>query len=340
MALVLAGDIGGTQTRLALAEVSADRCQTLLRQTYASTAYPDLAPILADFRPRIAEVATAPLVAACLGVAGPIRHHATGQVAQITNLPWRLDSQQLGQMIGSPTQLINDFEAVGYGIGTLQPEDCTVLQAGQPEMHGTRAVLGAGTGLGVALLVWRESAYHVLASEGGHADFAPFDALTQRLWHYLHPQLGRVSIEQVLSGPGLTRLFTFLQTDTAQAPTPALQTALAHSGDTAAALSQFGLAQTDTLAVASLQLFARIYAAVAGNLALTAKASGGVYLAGGIAAKILPVLQTEDFLHTFAAKAPMTALLHQMPVTVIRNPDVGLQGAAWVAGRACPSGTL
>ncbi len=340
MTLVIAGDIGGTQTRLALAEVSAEQCQTLLRQSYSSTAYPGFQPLLDDFCLRIKPVTSFTPTAACLGVAGPIRHQGDQQLARITNLPWQLDSRQLSLSIGCPTRLINDFEAVGYGIGTLHAEDCTILQAGHPETHGTRVVLGAGTGLGVALLVWREGAYHVLASEGGHADFAPFDTVTQRLWEHLHPQLGRVSVEHVLSGPGLVRLFTFLQAERGQTPGPALQAALETNADTAALISTFGLAQRDALAVESLHLFARIYAAVAGNLALTAKASGGVYLAGGIAAKILPVIQTTTFLATFLAKPPMTALLEQMPITVIRNPDVGLQGAAWVAGRACPPGTL
>lgn len=331
---VLAGDIGGTKTLLAIAEVTASSCHTLYRQHYPSADYADFQPMLADFLAAAPpEVRSANIAAVCLGVAGPVRYDGAHQTAQITNLPWKLDNLALADYLQAPTKLINDFEAIGYGIGALAPIDLVTLQAGKPEIRGTRAVLGAGTGLGLALLIWRSGNYRIVPSEGGHADFAPFDAQTGRLWQTLSAQLGRVSDETVLSGRGLERIFAFLQADTGQTPSAALQTALSSATDPAAVISQFALNHTDPLATAALTLFVQIYGALAGNFALTAKASGGLYLAGGIAAKILPVLQTDSFLQTFLAKSPMTLLLTQIPVSVVRTPDVGLLGAAWVAGQ-------
>jgi glucokinase len=227
--------------------------------------------------------------------------------------------------------LLNDFEAIGYGIEGLAEHDLVTLQTGSMDPTGTRAVLGAGTGLGEALLVPSGAHYTVVATEGGHADFAPIDQEQTEMVRHMRRTLPRVSCESVLSGPGLVRVFSFLSER--ERPSAELIAAM-ESGDAAAAIGEFGLSERDRLARRALELFVRVYGAQAGNLALQCKATGGVYVAGGIAPKIVDLLRAGPFLAAFRNKPPMEPLLSQIPLHVVVNPEVGLLGAALVASRS------
>ncbi len=324
---VLAGDLGGTHARLAIAEVEGTRHRTLREHTYASGDYPDPIDFLRAF------LADEGVAAACLAVAGPVEDHREHQTARVTNLPWNLDSRDLAQGLGVPAlRLINDFQAVGYGLEGLQPKDLVELQAGRPRPHAPRALIGAGTGLGMGLLVWQGGHYEVLPSEGGHADFAPAEPLQDALLAWLRERYGHVSWERVLSGPGLVNLYHFLRQREPQRANAALDRAMA-DGDPAAEISEFALWHGDALAREALELFVRLYGAAAGNLALTTLPRGGLFVAGGIAPKILDVLHTGEFVTAFRDKGRMAALMDTIPVWVVINARVGLVGAALAAAR-------
>ncbi len=322
---VLAGDLGGTHGRLWLAEVDGGPPRCLRETVYPSADYPDPADFIEDF------LAGETVASACLAVAGPVETHDDGQTARITNLPWRLDSRKLAERLGLPRlRLINDFAAVGYGIDALQPKDLVTLQPGQPRPQASRVLIGAGTGLGVAILAWDGRRYRVLASEGGHVDFAPTEPLQSELWAWLQARHGHVSAERVLSGPGLVNLYRFLAQRRPEAADPALGAVL-DQHDAPARISEHALWRGDALAREAVELFIRIYGAQAGNLALTALAHGGVFLAGGIAPKLLDLLHGGGFIAAFRAKGRMAPLMEEFPVQVIINTRVGLLGAARVA---------
>jgi glucokinase len=256
---------------------------------------------------------------ACIGVAGPVKGHT----AKVTNLPWHLDARALQKQFNiEQIRLINDFQAVGYGIEMLGPDDVTQLQAGEPQPHGVRAVIGAGTGLGHGILIWQQDRYEVFSSEAGHTSFAPTDELQMELLQYLHPRLSNVSYETVCSGPGLENIYKFLLVKDKQPTSAAL---------TAAKITQAAFDQTDPLAQQALQMFIKIYGSQAGNLALTCLASGGVYIAGGIAPKILAALREGEFIKAFNNKSKMHDLLKTIPVSVVTNAEVGLLGTVAVA---------
>ena len=330
MTHVLAADIGGTHTRLCIVQHEGGSARIVAEQTYASAAYSRFADVLREFLPGAAGNTIA---AACFAVAGPVRETATGQAVKITNLPWNISARDLEREFGFPkVRLINDFQAIGYGIEALKESDFAVLEMGNPVRHGPRAVIGAGTGLGQAILVWQRDHYEPVATEGGHADFGPTDELQIELARYLIKECGRASYERILSGPGLARLYAFLR---ARGSTPESRT-LAEAivaGDPAAAITQAALEHNDALANQALDLFVRIYGAQAGNLALTIGATGGVYIAGGIAPKIIAKLKDSAFLDAFRSKGNMSAYVANIPVRVVMNPKVGLIGAVAVAGR-------
>ena len=326
---VLAGDVGGTTTRLCLAECTEGICRSSDAQRFDSARYSGLAAMLGEFLQR---VSLPRIDAVCLAIAGPVRLAPTGQLAKVTNLPWEIDSGALAQAFGFPRiRLINDFEAIGYGLPMLGASDFITLQQGEPAPHGPRALIGAGTGLGQALLVWQGNHYAVIPTEGGHADFGPVDELQLELARYLYRQYRHVSYEMILSGSGLARLYAFLRArgETAESATvaQAMQT-----GDPAAAITHAALVQGDPLALQALDLFVRIYGAQAGNLALAAGATGGIDIAGGIAPKIASVIG-DNFMSAFRNKGAMAHFVSAIPVRVIINTEVGLYGAALVASR-------
>jgi glucokinase len=325
--LVLAGDIGGTKTWLRLAEASHGVLRTVREQRFESAEFDGLVPMIGALLG--SESTPAEISSACFGVAGPVE----GRRATLTNLPWLVDADEIGQRCGiAAVRLINDFEAIGYGIEALEDHDIATLQIGRPVAKGPRAVLGAGTGLGVCLIVPDGERYRVIATEGGHVDFAPTDELQMGLLRFLQGRFGHVSYERILSGPGLVNIYEFLQDAGAQQPAAELASAL-HTDGAAAAISQAALGGHDSCARAALQLFIAIYGAQAGNLALTALARGGVYLAGGIAPKVIEELKAGDFMRAFCDKGRFAALLSTIPVHVVMNPQVGLMGAALVASR-------
>ena len=327
---ILAGDVGGTKTLLRLAEAGpgepAGRC--LHERRYESADYDDLAPMVEAF---LAEAGGPAPESACFGVAGPVEETGDGQSARLTNLPWHLGSAALAGRTGiGRVRLINDFQAVGYGIEALGGDDLATLQAGEAEPGAPRLVVGAGTGLGVGLLFHDGDHYEAHPTEAGHADFAPTDEQQVRLWRTLAAQYGRVSNERVVSGPGLAALYRFLLEEHGR---PTDDDPVLTAPDPAAAVSERAVTGGEALANEALDLFCRVYGAVTGNLALTCLADGGVFIAGGIAPRILPRLQTGGFLAGFTGKGRMGRLLETMPVQVITQPKVGLLGAAVAAAR-------
>jgi len=327
---VLAGDIGGTKTLLRLVEVEGDQPRVIHEQRYDSHQYSHFLALTREF---LAGVADAQPARACFGVAGPVTETPQGQTVETTNLPWRLDSAELSHALGiRHVLLINDFKAVGYCIDRLAPHDLAQLQRGRPQTHGPRMVLGAGTGLGVAQLLWCGGHYEVFASQGGHADFAPGDDEQIALLRFLTARHGHVTWEHVLSGSGLVSIYEFLITAD-HADGSNLLAQRRQDQDPAAVISEAGLADRDPHARHALQIFADVYAAQAGNLALINLAYGGVYIAGGIAPKIIQLLDTDRFRRIFADKAKMTGLLNDMPVAVIINEQAGLLGAMQAALR-------
>ena len=321
---ILAGDIGGTHTRLALARLDGRQVRVERVERVLNAGRTGIEALLADFLARSGTVE-----ASCLAVAGP----TDGQSAQFTNLPWKIEAAALSRRFGVPFRLINDFAAVGWGLNTLEAADVAILQAGTAVPGAPRLALGAGTGLGVSLCVAQDGQhgdlYRPLASEGGHIGFAPTDAEQDRLLASLRQEHGRVSIERLLSGPGLVSLYRFCLTEAGRAGAAWTDTA-----DAARGISQAGLARSDPEATRALRLFARIYGQAAGDLALLARAAGGVFLAGGIAPQILTVLQEGEFLAGLRTKGRFSEWMEQLPVRVVLDPDIGLKGAALAAGVA------
>ncbi len=328
---VLAGDLGGTKTLLQIAEVRGTRCRVVREERYASTDFDSLVPMLSVFLDTHNPQPAYPLQGACLGVAGPVQEKQGGQVASLTNLAWKLDSDEIAEALSlARVRLINDFQAIGYGIAALGADDIVTLQAGRAQVHAPCVTLGAGTGLGQGILIWRGDYYAALPTEGGHAGFAPADALQMDLLAYLHARFGRVSCERILSGSGFVLVYQFLRERGEYAESKKLAAA---TGDPAPAITHAALVDKDPLAVQAMDLFLRIYGAHAGDVALTVLAGGGVYIAGGIAAKMIAALRTGGFMQAFNDKGRMSPLTQAMPVHVVMNPQVGVMGAALTAAR-------
>ncbi len=317
--MILAGDIGGTHTRLALFE--GDR--PLAEQTYASGGAAGLLDLVAAFR----AAHPGAVAAAAFGVAGPV---VAGRV-QATNLPWVVDRSELARALGTErVALVNDLEANGYGIAALAPADFAVLNAGAPAASGHAAVISAGTGLGEAGLFWDGARHRPFASEGGHADFAPRDEVDLDLWRFLAREHGHVSWERVLSGPGLVNIYRCLREMGRAEEPPDLAARLADA-DPAAVIAEAALAGSPPICVAALDRFVGYYGAEAGNLALKLMATGGVYLGGGIAPRILPKLRGPAFTGAFAGKGRLRPVLEAIPLRVILNDRCALLGAARLA---------
>jgi glucokinase len=323
--MVLAGDIGGTNARLATVELTGRTARIADRRQYPSAEYPGLAPIVCRF---LDDTGSRP-DHACFGIACPV----VGDDCTAPNLPWTISVRALSKEIGiARTAIINDFVAVGYGIELLERADLATLQEGHAVTEGPIALIGAGTGLGQGFLLWEGDHYRVLASEGGHADFAPGGELQAGLLASLAARFGRVSWERLLSGPGIANIYRYLAESGAEAEQPAVRAELDRE-DPAKVIVRHGLAGDDRLSARALDLFCEVLGAQAGNLGLTVVASGGVYLAGGIAPRIVERLASGPFMAAFRNKGRLSELLARMPVHVILNPSVGLLGAAAVAGR-------
>jgi glucokinase len=324
--MILAGDIGGTKTVIAHYDESNGSLRQLRVATFKSKHYPSLEVILSEF---LKDSPGLSLRAGCFGVAGAVLEGKS----RITNLPWQLDEQTLAQATGVPrVKLLNDLEAAAYGMLHLSPDELCVLNPGsRPGRRGHAAVIAAGTGLGEALLYWDGQRYHPMASEGGHADFAPRTDQEIELLRYLRSRSdGHVSYERVLSGPGFYNVYGFLR-DSGYAPEPPWLAEKLVGKDPNPIITQVGLAGEDPLCVATLELFSTLYGAEAGNLALKCVATGGVFVGGGIALKMLKVLQNGSFLRGFTDKGRFSGLLKTIEVSVALNPAAPLIGAAHYA---------
>ncbi|HYQ70413.1 MAG TPA: glucokinase [Gammaproteobacteria bacterium] len=323
---VLAGDIGGTKTRLAICEVAGTQLQTLVEHSYPSQHYAALEDVIDDFlgahehRPQ----------AACFGVAGPVRDAES----RITNLPWHISAAAIAERFRlRRASLLNDLEATAWGIQALGERDFHNLNTGSVHAAGNAAVIAAGTGLGEAGLCRSGNRLVPFATEGGHTDFSPGNELEIELLRYLKTRHEHVSWERIVSGPGLVMLHAFLCRQHATAAPDWLQTEM-QCGDPAAAISRAAQSGRDTCCVAALELFVHLYGVEAGNLALKIMATGGFYIGGGIAPKILAELAGGGFMAAFTRKGRMQALLEQMPVRVILNDRTALLGPALVAAAA------
>jgi glucokinase len=335
--IVLAGDIGGTNTRLAIYDVppaGVRGLEPLFEHTYPSAAHGSL-DVIADrfLEEAAAKIGTCQVESACFGIAGPIEHN----ICRATNIPWVVDGNALAQRLGiARVVLVNDFYAAALGVTAVGPEHLVALGGDPPVAHGPMAVLGAGTGLGQAFLLWSapENRYRVVSSEGGHVDLAARTPLEHGLVQFLTGKYGRVSCERVLSGRGLVDAFTFLSEEPAcqgliRAETAA---ALAAPGqDRAAVISQHALAGTDPVCEMALSMFCSVLGATAGNLGLMVLASGGVFVAGGIAPRILPFLKRGGFREAFDSKGRLHTMVERFPAYVVTHPQPGLLGAATVA---------
>ena len=317
--MILAGDVGGTKTTLAIFD--GDR---LIREaTVASRAYESLEAVIAQFLDAVPRVV---ISAVGIGIAGPV----VGGHSTTTNLPWRVDEVTLSAAAGgAPVKLINDLEATALGMFMLPATDLATLQSGTAA-SGNMAVIAAGTGLGEALVVAGGSGPIVIASEGGHTDFAPRSELEDDLLSFLRKDFGSVSYERVLSGPGLYNLYRFLRETRFATESPAVAEAML-SEDRGAVITQHALRSDDPLCEKAAAMFVAIYGAEAGNLALKGLALGGVVVAGGIAPRILPLLRDGEFMSAVRDKGRLASLLDIIPVRVAMNPGAPLLGAARVA---------
>jgi glucokinase len=320
--LVLAGDIGGTKTNLALFSAQGEKLHAQSRRTFQSKRYSGLTPILKEFGDNQG------IEAACFGIAGPV---VAGRV-KTTNLPWIVDTEELRRTLKlDGVHLLNDLEASAYGLFTLDEDEFFPLNEGKMHQSGNKALIAAGTGLGQAILFNDGQHFRPLASEGGHADYAPRNELEIELLRYLLARFGHVSYERVVSGPGLLNIYRFLK-DARGLEEPAwLTERLAAADDPSAVISQAALAKEAEICVEALNLFVAVYGAEAGNLALRAKAVRGLYVGGGIAPKILDKLKDGTFMKAFLDKGRYRDLLAATPVQVILNPQAALRGAAYYA---------
>lgn len=335
--MILAGDVGATKTNIGLFEAggrfdAGERPRLLRAERVRSLEYPGLAALVSAFLAHQPEVSAETIEAACFGVPGPV----LGNRARTPNLTWEIDGDLVARDAGIPrVHLINDLVATAEGVALLADDETAVLQEGTPDALGNRALLAAGTGLGMALLPRLGDRWVPVPSEGGHTDFAPRNEEEIGLLRYLRERFGRVSVERILSGPGLFNVYSYLRDAHHLPENPRVREALAGDEDPARIIGQAALATSNEercdLCSRALGLFVTVYGATAGNLVLTGTATGGVWIGGGIAPKILPRLTDGLFTQTFVAKGRFVPFLERIPVRVILNDKAAMFGAARVA---------
>ena len=315
--LLLAGDVGGTKTNLALFSAASGAPVVLAEHVFQNDGFASLAAVAEEF---IRQTGRAPR-AACFGIAGPV---ADGR-ASMPNRGWDIDELALARALGvGRVILLNDLEATAYGVPTLPPDQLVVLNEGVPRAGGDMGLIAAGTGLGEAILRWDGTRYHAFASEAGHADYAPVDAEQTMVLDRLRKRFGHVSYERVVSGPGLHAVYEALDVE----EQPGVAERIASAPDASAVISQLALARESQRCERALDVLVRSYGAEAGNLALRALATGGVFVGGGIAPKILPKLEAGGFVRAFCEKGRFTDWMRQIPLKVILDPTTALRGAA------------
>lgn len=314
---LLAGDVGGTKTALAVYERGGDgEFRALAEGVYASAAHENFAEVIAQFRKTV----PGHVDAAAFGVAGPVQD---GRCVT-TNLPWMMSESELALAVGAPVSLINDFHAVALGVLELSPGEIHVLQAAERDPNGPVAVIGAGTGLGEALCVPTRDGPRVVAGEGGHASFAPNGDLQIRLLRFLSQRYEHVSVERVVSGIGLPDIYEFV---VAEGVAPAHPETVRRWAQESAGAVLAAQAAVDPAADLALSLFVAAYGAEAGNWALKTLPTGGLFVAGGIAPRLLDRIRGGSFMESFLAKGRLSAVLTSIPVAVVLHPNVGLLGA-------------
>ena len=319
--MILAGDIGATRVRLAAFQTEGNQLHRVVDKTYKSQEHSGLADLIKTF------VGTEGIMVhlACFGVAGPVR---AGK-SKISNLEWTIDARELASQLKlSSVGLINDLEAYAYGVDALESKDFVTLSEGAEDAEGNRAVISARTGLGIAGLFWDGFRHHPFPCEGGHADFAPKNALEMELAQYLRKKYQHVSWERILSGPGIKNIYDFLR-DAKKADEPDwLRQQISQAKDPPALISQLALEGKAAICEQTLSTFVSVYGSETGNCALNFMATGGVFIGGSIAAKIVPKMRDPIFMKSFLDKGRMQPLLADMPVKIILNDDAGLIGAA------------
>jgi glucokinase len=322
--MILAGDVGGTKTILALFKRAGGKLRKVREATYPSADSPSLEAMIRSFlaagREKVDRCA--------VGVAGPV----VGGRSHVVNLRWPVDERKLSRSLGvKGVRVLNDLEATAWGIRELPARKLLNLTPGLRPRPGNAALIAAGTGLGTAILFWDGKRHHPSAGEGGHQSFAPRDDLEIELLRYLRPRYGRVSVERIVAGPGFSEIYEFLVQTGQGVESPKMTRRMAE-GDPNAAISEAGVEGADATAEAAIDLFVSLYGDVAGDLALVARATAGVYVGGGIAPKILPKLRSGGFLKAFRSKGRLTPFLEGIPVKVILEPRTALIGAAACAG--------
>jgi glucokinase len=319
--MILVGDIGATRARLAAFQTEGNQLQCVVEKTYMSQEHDGLAELIANF----VQTEGIPVHSACFGVAGPVR----GGKSKISNLDWTIDARELSSQLKlESVGLLNDLEAYAYGLDALESKDFVTLSEGAEDAEGNRVVISARTGLGVAGLFWDGFRHHPFACEGGHADFAPKNELEMELAEHLRRKYEHVSCERILSGPGIRNIYAFLR-DTKKAEEPAwLRKEISQAPDPPALISHVALEGKATICEQTLSIFVSVYGSEAGNCALTFMATGGVYIGGSIAAKIVPKMRDPVFMKSFLDKGRLRSLLSDMPVKIVVNDDAGLIGAA------------
>jgi len=319
--MILAGEIGATRTRLAAFESEGNKLQCIVEKTYKSQEHSGMAEIVSGF----IRTEGIPVHSACFGVAGPVR----GGRSKISNLPWTIDSRELAaQLRLSTAGLLNDLEAYAYGVDGLESKDFVTLREGAEDAEGNRAVISARTGLGVAGLYWDGYRHHPFACEGGHVDFAPRNDLEMELARYVRNKYGHVSCERILSGPGIKNIYEFLR-DMKKAEEPAwLKAQMDQVPNQPALISRLALEKKAQICEQALSLFVTVYGSETGNCALNFMSTGGIFIGGSIAAKIVPKMQDPIFMQSFLDKGRMRSLLEDMPVRIVLNDNAGLIGAA------------
>jgi glucokinase len=319
--MILAREIGATRTRLAAYESESNTLNKVVEKIYMSQQEPGLADIISNF----VKTEGIPVHSACFGAAGPVRRGR----CKISNLAWTIDSLDLASLLKlKSVGLINDLEAFAYGIDGLESKDFVTLSAGTEDAVGNRAVISARTGLGVAGLYWDGFRHHPFACEGGHSSFAPSNEIEIELLQYLHQKYGRVSCERVLSGPGIKNIYDFLS-DTKKAEEPDwLHEQLRTAQDAPALISQVALENKAAICDRTLSIFVGIYGSQTGDCALNFMSTGGIFIGGSIAAKIVPRMKDPIFMQSFLDKGRMQSLLQDVPVKIVLNDDSGILGAA------------
>ena len=319
--MILAGDIGATNTRLGAFETEGNRLQCVVEKIYMSQEHGGLPEILTQF----IRTEGIPVHSACFGVAGPVR---SGR-SKISNLPWVIDSRELAKQLKlNSVGLLNDLEAYAYGIDALDSKDFITLSEGIEDAEGNRAVISARTGLGMAGLYWDGFRHHPFACEGGHADFAPTNELQIELLAYLQKKYGRISCERILSGPGIKNIYDFLR-DSHKAEEPdGLRDQMSAAQDAPALISKLAHEGNAPICDQTMSLFVSVLGAETGNCALRYMSTGGIFIGGTIASRNVDRMKDPVFMRSFLDKGRMEALLKDVPVKIILNDDCGLIGAA------------